>query len=177
MTVLALDLGFRLGYAFVQADKIPMSGSYPVGGSAEDLGVAGRSLDGIVRTLILKFRPTLIGYTTPWAGMNFDIEGMRPIIGFGMVVEMIADELKIPVRECNENAARGDVLDFVPKRREQIKAAVNRHCLRMGWPCKDEDAGDATIVGVYLLTIEEPQNAASMTPLFQSAAAKKKRRK
>lgn len=176
--VLFCDLGFRLGFCFAKADEIPVSGSLPVVGSTSDLGIAGRALDGIVRTLILRHRPAVLGYTTPWfAYGKSNLADLRHIIGFGMVLEMIADELKLECAEVNETEARNDFMGYVPVGRKKIKIAVQAQCRYRGWPCKDEDAADATCGAVYLLAIHEPKTAHSLTPLFLAAPKGKKPKK
>ena len=179
MSVLAFDLGFRTGFAFVEADKIPISGSLPVAGSISDLGVAGRALDGIARTLILRHRPKVLAYSTPWfmPGKS-NLADLRHIIGFGMVLEMIADELRLQCFEVEETKARNDFMGYVPVGRKKIKNAVQAQCKYRGWPCKDEDAADATCIAVYMLAIHDPEEAHSLSPLFLAApkGGKKKRR-
>jgi hypothetical protein len=174
---LAFDFGFRMGYAFVKPDAIPQSGSYPIGGSSEALGVAGRSLDGVARQLILKFRPSLLAYSSPWFGPKSDLDLLRPIIGWGMVVEMIADELHLECIEVNETEARHALMGFVPQRRIAIKRAVMTTMRHRGWPCKDADAADATCVACHALSIHEPENAHTIMPLFQGKSGKARKKK
>lgn len=175
--VLAFDLGFRCGYAYVKPDTIPQSGSYPIAGSAEDLGAFGQSLDGVARQLILKFRPRMLAYTTPWFGRKSNLDDIRPLIGGGMVIEMIATELHLECCEVNETEARHAFMGYVPVGRAKIKKAVEKEIRFRGWPCKDFDAGDATVVACHVLSIHEPENAHSIMPLFQGKGTAKKARK
>lgn len=187
-----IDCGFHTGFAALGGGKVIASGSRDIRGNSQSLGVAGRHFDSVVRELILAHGPIdVIAFATPFVGhihlpplvingkkvwrpaVPIQPNSIRPLMGFTMVIEMIAAELHIS--RCVEwQESRAHFLTKVQRKSKDIKAAVMQACLDRGWPCKDNHAGDALCIGAYTLErLGEPLRAHETTPLFATAKGKK----
>lgn len=51
-------------------------------------------------------------------------------------------------------------------KRAEAKAAVMERCRLLGWPCMNDDQGDANAVWAYGISLLYPKAAAAFTPLF-----------
>lgn len=185
MRVLALDAGFRTGYGALGDGIEPRSGSRPIRGNARQMGIAGRDFDGVVRQLILKERPAVVCFASPfvgqiWAKPTFingqkvwgksspiPPDSIRPLMSFLTIIEMVCDELHIRCVEVDEPECRRAFLTKVPRKSADIKIAVMRACRLRGWPAMDNHAADALCVASRVLEILEPSRSHEMTPLFQ----------
>lgn len=185
MRILAIDAGFRTGYGALGNGIEPRSGSRPIRGGARQMGIAGRDFDGVVRQLILKERPAVVAFASPFVGQTWTkptfINGqkvwgkaspippdsIRPLMSFLTIVEMICDELRIRCVEVDEPECRRAFLTSVPRKSADIKIAVMRGCRLRGWPAMDDHAADALCVASRVLEILSPRSAHETTPLFQ----------
>jgi hypothetical protein len=171
--VLAIDPGLTFGFGAVGGGRPPASGSRRLNGNARQMGVAGRHFDGLLRGLILRERPTVMAFASPFVGMKggFAVQpdSIRPLMSICTLVEMIGDELKIRVVEVDEPEARRAFLTAVPRRSAAIKIAVQRACFERGWPCATDHAGDALCVAAWALECVAPDVSHKTTPLFSEA--------
>ena len=183
MRALAFDAGFTIGYGALGGGKSPSAGSRQVRGSARLLGIAGRHCDQIVREVILKERPGVVGFAVPFVGQTFDPktkrwrpiqpDSIRPLMSFCTIIEMVCDELRIRCRELDESECRRAFMTAVPRKSKEIKKAVNRAVLLRHWPSIDEHSDDALCVAARLLEIECPDESHEMTPLFSKPGEQK----
>lgn len=177
MRVLAIDGGLTLGFGALGGGKEPTSGSRRLRGDARHLGIAGRHCDEVIRQLILAERPQVIAFAAPFVGSKkgkpIQPDSIRPLMSFLTIVEMVCDELKIRCIELDEPECRRAFMTAVPRKSEDIKAAVMRACRQRGWPCTDNHAGDALCVAARALEIVAPDASHEMTPLFSTATAVK----
>lgn len=173
--MLAFDAGFNLGYGAAGGGREPASGSRRIVGTAKSLGIAGRDCDHNVRQIILRERPAIIGFASPFVGQIRDFKGrpipiqpdsIRPLFSFLTIIEMVCDELQIRCVELDEPEARR-ALGVTARKSKEIKIDVQR-CLRQrGLMFMDEHAADALCIALRMVEIFNPGEAHETTPLFQ----------
>jgi hypothetical protein len=176
-----------LGYGALGSDGFVTSGSRRLkGDSQENIGKAGRHCDAIVRELILEVRPTMLAFATPFVGIiprkvqvingqkvwskfkGVPPNAIRPLFGFLMVIDMIADELSIACTEVSEQNARRAFLHRLPGRSKDIKSAVMHGCRLRGWQFPDNHAADALCVASHVMDQLMPRRAFERTPMFST---------
>ncbi|MDE2470060.1 MAG: hypothetical protein KGL35_15275, partial [Bradyrhizobium sp.] len=90
-----------------------------------------------------------------------------PLYGLSMLLDMMADDYRLPSYEVAESDARKAFLSAVPRKSKEIKAAVMSACALRGWPALDSHSCDAIVVALHVLAHLEPGTAVEATPLFQ----------
>lgn len=181
--VLAIDAGLTFGYGAVGGGPV-RSGSHRLRGGTGELGITGRHFDELFRQLLLRERPTVVCFASPFIGTigpkpifkdgqriwtpgrGIDPRALRPLMGMIFLVDMICEELRIRCVEVDEPDARRAFLTKVPRKSKDIKAAVMRACDLRGWPNTDNHAADALCVASFVLEKVEPGSAHKLTPLF-----------
>tara|TARA_Y100000310_G_C20568932_1_gene756972 strand:+ start:765 stop:1280 length:516 start_codon:yes stop_codon:yes gene_type:complete len=163
--ILALDLATRTGFAIgpvLPAPRLVGKGeAKPQSGAKSFEGSVGKSLAGLSRfvyDLIEEHKPTLIVFEAPLdprhlKGKTKKIAGRR-LIAMAGLIEMIAFQKQIPVREVpphkikkhwtgNGSASKGDMLNV---------------CALHGWNVTDDNEADALALLDYtagMLRLEE----------------------
>lgn len=180
MLVIGVDLGFNLGFGVLETGKPALSGTRRVEGSSIFLGIAGRSVDRIVRELIQIHRPTVLAFASPFIGRRGFVTPvqLRPIMSFPTIVEMVCAELQLRCVEWDESRARLAFLGKgnLPAGTKAIKKAVMQACRDRGWPVMDDHSGDALCIAAYTLARLCPDKAHESQPLFQAKVARKRRK-
>lgn len=189
-TVMALDMGITVGWAVLGDGVGAVAGNRNLKGTARQMGMVGRKFDALLRDLILRYRPTVICFATPFVGQIYikpritngkkiagryqpiSSDTVRPLLGLTTVAEMICDELHIRAAEVEEPDARRAFLTGVPRKRKDIKAAVMRACELRGWPVTCDHEADAFCVASHVLEQLHPGRSHELTPLFMAVPAR-----
>lgn len=168
MRVLGIDCGFSTGYGLLGGKKV-LSGSFPIAGTSDQMGVALRSFrELMLNRLIPQLSPEVIVAAVPFIGRDATPVSLRPIFGFECRLQEIADDNGIKYFRIYESEARRALVSpaKLPQRSKQIKEAIIAECRNRGWPCTDGHAADALCVADYQRSILMPRRSHENTPLF-----------
>ena len=182
--ILSVDAGFRTGWAVVEPGRPPITGSTPIPGSADALGLACHHFGHLVKHLIEEHQPTDMVICTPFVGafsfktktglkrMTPNIDPIKVVFGLYGMAKAVAHTQNIVIHDLYEPSVRAAFDVRVPrgtpkkKRHKVLKGAVIEKCREYGWLVKDDHAGDALLAAVYMLGRLMPQLAHMTTPLF-----------
>lgn len=180
MRLLGIDAGFHLGFACVEPGKPPISGSVEILGSSQQIGLMAVKFAAAMRKLIDEHKPDGIVMCPPHVRIirtgkftTVDVKPIRVLFGMFAVGAAVAESLRIPFYEPPESEARKAIIGFVPRKSEDIKAAVIAACQQRQWYVCDDHAGDAVIAAVYQLGKLVRGSAHRTDPLFIVAAKAK----
>ena len=173
MKILAIDNGFRCGYAVLSNDMV-RSGSKGVEGSSADMGLTFRSYSALVHGWIDKYKPDVVGTAIPFVGLFGTPVELIPIFGMFCKLQEIAFEAGLRFEKFSESDARKAFLSPAPtpRKSKDIKAAVIAACALRGWPATDNHAADALCAADFLLAKLDKGSGWDRTPLFIRANGK-----
>jgi len=169
MRLLTVDPGMRSGFGLFVTGEPPRAESYQIPGSPERLGEAVAGFDQVLSTLIGRWKPEVIGYATLFIARYDTCETVGPIFAFIGKAEELAFRRRLRCICCDEREAR-DAFGGIPRKNTtKIKNAVKIGCRTRGWHVPDDHAGDSLVIGDFLMSVLEPSNAHTRTPLFTAA--------
>lgn len=179
MRVLALDLGFRVGFGVLSRGKPPRSGSHAIKGSSFEMGAAFIALDELMDMLVAEHKPDVIAACIPFVGRFPNPVTLRPIFGWECKLQEIANRRGIRYERVHEPDARKAFLGpgLAKGKSEVIKKRVQAACTQLGWVWCDDHAADALCLADFVLNTLDPKGAHRNTPLFISAGLSRARQR
>lgn len=173
MKALYFDLATTTGYAAGSLRGVEGFGSLTLPRTFEDIGKFLNAADRMVTKLVERFEPSQIGFEAPFIHRQRDtIHNLRKLAGLANIVEQVADRMDIDcVEATTDQVCRHFCGRDYPRTRDAKKIAVKVRCRDLGFNVANDDEADA-IAGVhYLLSLEYPDKALALTPLFAKESA------
>jgi hypothetical protein len=171
--ILALDIATTLGWARGRVGEVPTSGSicFEKYAGASDNAIFGNALTWLSAQLEPKPRPDMLiieALLPPGAKVGKTNRATRDrLAGLQGIMRAVA-HLRGVYRI--ETPSVGDVrAHFIHDRnckRARAKRETVAKCRALGWPCADEDAGDALAIWSYGCSLIDPRTALRVSPLF-----------
>jgi hypothetical protein len=175
--ILGLDIATRCGHALGRLGETPVAGSIRFGYSTTDENVVfAAALDWFSQFLQPFPRPDVVMIEA-----MLPVDAMRGktqrhvrdrLAGLHGVIRAVASLRGVgKIEVCSVADVREHFIGQRGAKRAIAKAEVMRRCLRMGWECKDDNAGDALAVWSFGCALIDPASALRLTPLFNRSIA------
>jgi Holliday junction resolvasome RuvABC endonuclease subunit len=143
VSLLALDLATRLGWAFRSAERRVTHGSHKLPETAEDVGRFLNAYDLYLNDLITFHGPTIVAYEAPWVGPDTHQNTARKLLCLAGHTEFVCRRRQIECREGNIPAVRKHFIGKGNAKRDEAKRLTMEVCRRRGWSPKNDDEADA----------------------------------
>ena len=182
VSILALDLARRVGFAFAAAGETPVWGSQSMGPAGGSVGELLLPFEDWLLDRIGAWSPRFVCYLTPML-LRHDVPStLQKKFGQAGIVDLVCARLArggrdIKAYQCSDST----VTKFVTGKGGRFggtankKRAVMDAMLRFGWDVKgDDDAGDALATFIYAEHSLAPKQAiarGAAGPLYQSGRA------
>jgi hypothetical protein len=170
--VLALDLATITGWARGPVGGVPTSGAIRFGkGSASEAAVFFHTLKWVGEVLDPQPRPDVLmieALLPPGAKVGATNRETRDrLAGLRGVVLAVAHGRGVyNVKEGTVGNIRQHFIGERMLKRAKAKPAIVARCQELGWPCDDDNAGDALAAWSYACSLIDPRQALLVSPLF-----------
>jgi hypothetical protein len=168
--ILALDVATVTGFACGRIGEIPVAGSIRFGKhGVRDHVVFGEAINWMHATL--HEPPDLLiieSMLPPDAMRNATSRAVRDrLAGLHGIVKGIAHLRGVgEIAEASVGDIRAHFIGDRRLRRPDAKRYVMQRCKDLGWPCPDDNAGDALALWSYACALIDPRWALQVSPLF-----------
>lgn len=170
--VFAVDLATRTGFARGRVGEQPVSGSIRFAQhNSRESAIFADALRWISQELEPQPRPDILilesmlppeamrGATTRavrdrLAGLHGIVKGVAQLRGIGEIAEATVGNI------------RGHFIGDRTAKRVRAKNETMARCRALGWPCADDNAGDALALWSYACALIDPTWAVQVSPLF-----------
>jgi hypothetical protein len=188
MQTLFFDLARRSGYAAGAHHRVEKFGFFEMPATGEDVGTYLIFAERQIDTLIGRHHPKLLGYEAPllvsrrkignkWVNVDTP-KKLQKLYGLANEVEKAAIRHGIPCVYATLGQIRTHFLGAgYPNDTDRVKIAVKNKCRALGWDVPESDEADALAGLSYLLSLQRPDTAVAVTPLFQSRASRARGKK
>lgn len=179
MKTLFFDLARTTGFAAGDLRGVEEFGTFTLPQTYDEVAPYLRAAFGHMRAIIKRTKPQKIGFEAPILNTKRDgVMKLRKLYGLANNVELLAHEAGIPCVEASLGEIRSHFLGAkYPRDSERVKIAVKNKCRSNGWKIKDDNEADALAGLDYLLSLERPERAVAIQPLFQSRARRSRAQK
>lgn len=170
--VLALDLATTTGWARGPVGGVPISGSVRFGKrEASANAVFGRAIEWLADLLKLEPKPTMIAIEAmlpPNAKTGYtNTETRDRLAGLHGIVRGVAHLRGVYNIEAHPvGAIRQHFIGERSLKRAKAKTAIVTRCRELGWPCDDDNAGDALATWSFACALIDPAQGLRVSPLF-----------
>lgn len=170
--ILALDLATVTGWARGPVGGSPASGAIRFGKrEASENAVFGHALEWLAALLDPQPRPDVLvieAMLPPGAKVGGTNTHVRDrLAGLHGVVRAVAHCRGVYNIQAHPVAAiRGHFIGVRGLKRAKAKPAIVARCRELGWPCDDDNAGDALAAWSFACSLIDPAQALRVSPLF-----------
>jgi hypothetical protein len=170
--ILALDIATVTGWARGRVGSTPASGSIRFGkAGASENAIFAHAIKWVAEMLDPQPRPDVlmleemlppgakVGFTTTWTRDR--LAGLHGIVRGVAHLRSVFDIRAVSVGNIRQH--------FIGERhlkRHKAKPAIVEHCRQLGWPCADDNAGDALAAWSYACSLIDPAQGLLVSPLF-----------
>jgi hypothetical protein len=175
--ILAIDAATVSGWARGKPGEIPSSGSVRFGKpNSADYVVFGDAVNWFVERLKVGPVPDVLiieALLPPTAMKGETTRAVRDrLCGLHGILKGIAHRYGIgEIATAPVGLVRQHFIGWRHARRNVAKRETMLRCRELGWPCVDDNAGDALALWHYAASLIEPNLALQVSPLFQRRAA------
>ena len=185
MQTLFFDTARRTGYAAGDHHRVEKFGFFEMPQTGDDVGAYLIFAERQIETLIDRHHPNSVGYEAPLLVSKRKINGkwvnvdsprkLMKLYGLANEVEKACIRHGIPCVYATLGQIRTHFLGAgYPSDTERVKIATKNKCRALGHDVPESDEADALAGLSYLLSLQKPETAISITPLFQSKASRRR---
>ncbi|MEY9179687.1 hypothetical protein [Bradyrhizobium sp. USDA 313] len=170
MTVLALDLASRTGWAVGEPGQTPTHGSILFAKPGASHEAIFSKAWGWMESMLADFGPRTVVWEAPmptsFSKGRSNINTTTLLYGLPAIIGGCAYRCGVyDLRKADTRDVRMHFIGCNPKR-DRAKALVMGQCRSMGWEIKDDNEADALATWNYMCAILSPRLALSPTPMF-----------
>ena len=173
MNILALDLAIRSGFAHGEPGSKPVNGSYRFArADATHAQIAADAMAWAI-SLLREVKPSIVVYEQPlppnFTRGHTNLNTALVLMGLPFLIGGIAYKLGIyDIRVARVSDVRCFFLGENMKSKT-AKVLTLQRCERFGWEPVDDNAADACALWAFQCSIEAPETAHKLMPLFGGA--------